>query len=148
MFKNILVAIDESPQAERALDTALRLVAESGVDAKLTALMVVPDYHFQEYAEAFVSGADALESLRQSLAEAGERRLVAMLKRHGGTGGVQPMVRLAESAHTEIAGQAERLGCDLIVMGSRGRGSAAGALLGSQTHRVLAAARQPVLVVH
>jgi len=148
MFSNILVALDDSPQAQRALDTALRLLAEAGPQARLTALMVVPDYHFREYAEAFIGGADALESLRRDLLDAGERRLASLLRRRDAPASVQPLLRLGESAHTEIVAQAQRAGCDLIVMGSRGHGSAAGALLGSQTHRVLANAHQPVLVVH
>jgi nucleotide-binding universal stress UspA family protein len=44
----------------------------------------------------------------------------------------------------EVAGDEE---CDLIVMGSRGRGDWEGAMLGSVTHKVLAHCTLPVLVV-
>jgi len=44
----------------------------------------------------------------------------------------------------EVAGDKE---CDLIVMGSRGRGDWEGAMLGSVTHKVLAHCTLPVLVV-
>jgi nucleotide-binding universal stress UspA family protein len=42
---------------------------------------------------------------------------------------------------------AQEEGCDIIVMGSRGRGDWEGAMLGSVTHRVLAHCTLPVLVV-
>jgi nucleotide-binding universal stress UspA family protein len=48
--------------------------------------------------------------------------------------------------HT-ICQVAQDEGCDLIIMGSRGRGDWEGAMLGSVTHRVLAHCTLPVLVV-
>ena len=45
-----------------------------------------------------------------------------------------------------ILGAARRHGCDLIVMGSHGRGGVAGELLGGQATQVLAHAKIPVLV--
>ena len=36
--------------------------------------------------------------------------------------------------------------CDVIVMGSHGRGGLAGILLGNETHKVLTHSKKPVLV--
>ncbi len=51
------------------------------------------------------------------------------------------------NAGNTICQVAQDEGCDLIVMGSRGRGDWKGAMLGSVTHRVLAHCTIPVFVV-
>ena len=47
--------------------------------------------------------------------------------------------------HEEIARTAERLGCDVIVMGAHGRTGANKLMFGSTTHRILARSPLPVL---
>lgn len=47
----------------------------------------------------------------------------------------------------QIAGEADRLGADLIVMGSRGRTALAGLFLGSVTNGVLKQTKIPVLII-
>lgn len=47
-----------------------------------------------------------------------------------------------------ISGEAEGIGASMIVTGSRGRGSVAGAVLGSVSHNLIKYATIPVLVVH
>ncbi len=51
------------------------------------------------------------------------------------------------NAGNTICQVAQDEGCDLVVMGSRGRGDWKGAMLGSVTHRVLAHCTIPVFVV-
>ncbi|EFF77604.1 hypothetical protein HMPREF0004_1033 [Achromobacter piechaudii ATCC 43553] len=48
--------------------------------------------------------------------------------------------------HEAIVETAKTEGCDLIIMGSHGRHGMTGFLLGSETQRVLAKTRLPVLV--
>lgn len=58
----------------------------------------------------------------------------------------QMHVRLGDTAETLIA-LADELGCDHIVMGTRGLGEVSGVLLGSVTRKVLHLARIPVVCI-
>jgi nucleotide-binding universal stress UspA family protein len=57
------------------------------------------------------------------------------------------LVVIGESPSEQIIGNAQALGCDLIVMASHGRKGLDAFLTGSQTVNVLAESRIPVLVV-
>ncbi|HUN34189.1 MAG TPA: universal stress protein, partial [Trebonia sp.] len=50
-------------------------------------------------------------------------------------------------AAREIVADAIELGCDVIVMGSRGRGDLAGLVLGSTAHKVIHLTDRPVLII-
>jgi nucleotide-binding universal stress UspA family protein len=66
----------------------------------------------------------------------------------GGIGtAVEYQVVEAPSVHKEIVGQADRLGADLVVMGSHGRSGFERLMLGSVTERVLRTSRVPVMTV-
>jgi nucleotide-binding universal stress UspA family protein len=145
MFKHILVATDASPAADKAVATALQM---ADGNAKVTALLVVPDYTTTDFAEVIITHRQSFEDMQRSLVEAGRRRLDNELDRHGEAAqGIERRVAVNDQAHAEILGQAEQLHCDLIVMGSRGRGPLAAALLGSQAAAVIAGATVPVVVV-
>jgi nucleotide-binding universal stress UspA family protein len=147
MFKHILVATDGSPLAEHAVATALRLAASCG-NCPVTALMVAPDYSTHDVAGVVFSKSGELADLRERIARAARERLDASLAVHRKTGAkVEGLVAVSDYPYQEIVDTAERLKCDLIVLASRGRGALTSALLGSQTSRVLALAKVPVLVV-
>jgi nucleotide-binding universal stress UspA family protein len=147
MFKHVLVATDGSELADRALELAMGL----GVDTRVTALMVVPDYGMAAYTRmTFGTGLD-VEGLRRRIVEAGEAELGAALARVRPNsplrpGRVESRVLIGDLPYQTIIDTAEQEGCDLIVMASRGRGGLASAFLGSQTLRVLALTKVPVLV--
>ena len=56
------------------------------------------------------------------------------------------IVTVNDHPHQAIVETAQSQGCDLIIMGSHGRHGMTGFLLGSETQRVLAHTRLPVLV--
>jgi nucleotide-binding universal stress UspA family protein len=66
----------------------------------------------------------------------------------GQTAGVTSYTRLLRGDPTdEIVAYADTIDADLIVVGSRGHGTLASALLGSVSRGILREARRPVLVV-
>ena len=143
MFKHILVATDGSDQADKAVELALEVAGK----ARVTALLVMPDYDTADLAWAtFTNGPDP-QGLRDHLQAAGRRRLDAALRRHDPhSHRVERLVAVSDQPYQEIVDSATREGCDLIVMASRGRGVLSSMLLGSQTTRVIALSAVPVLV--
>jgi nucleotide-binding universal stress UspA family protein len=136
-MKNIVVAIDGSEGARIALDTAIDLAAGSG--ATLTAVYVrhaPPSYVGAPYAQRTVSG--ELHKARDALAAAS-----AIAEQAGATVEIDELE--GEPADT-ILESARARGADLIVVGSRGLGTVAGALLGSVSSKVVHHADRPVLV--
>lgn len=145
MLTHILVATDGSQHADKALALALEIAGA----AKVTALLVVPDYGMAEFSEATLGRGTDLHHMRTKLADEGRRKLDEVLARHGARAqAVERVTCVSDYAYQEIVDTAERLHCDLIVMGSRGRGALTSMLLGSHTQRVLTLAKVPVLVAH
>jgi nucleotide-binding universal stress UspA family protein len=144
VFHRILVAIDGSEHAQRALSEAIDLAALA--NAKLTVISVhqrpstlmaggpvVPPIDFGELDLA-------LQSEHEQLLE----RALGQVPPD-----VSAMKVLAEGPPAPaILAQAHEGASDLIVMGSRGRGGMASMLLGSVSHQVLQHSGVPVLVVH
>ena len=132
-----------SPRASRRRGQA---IVESALGIIVFISVMLLGIHFAEV--TFTHGPDVAQ-LRKNLAAEGRRKLDGVLARHGALAdAVERLVLVNDYPHQAILETAERLHCDLIVMGPRGRGALASMLLGSQTQRVLALARVPVLVAH
>ena len=142
MFRNILVAVDGSKHAEKALNEAID-IALAG-NGRLTLLAAIP--HPPAWANspgtamAAVPLADELEReatsiLRDSVDRIPDSVPVTKILTH------EPI----RSALTERLESHEH---DLLVMGSRGRGALRASLLGSVSHYALNHSHIPVLIVH
>lgn len=146
MLTHLLVPTDGSRLAMKGVREGLRLAKALG--ARITAVYVVPpppavygetaSYYAAgftpaEYQKYMRKAADAaLAKVQRAARQAGVRcatRVVTDLQPWGG------ILRAARSGR-----------CHMIVMGSHGRGAIAGLILGSETQRVLAHSRIPVLV--
>jgi nucleotide-binding universal stress UspA family protein len=144
MFRNILVAIDGSAHATRALEEAADIAV--AMNARVTLLASVPDP-----SPWIASGAYAAPTLLDSLSEAAEREYDSMLLEAVGSlpEGLPAERVLAHGAPgPNIVKRVHEGNHDLVVMGSRGRGNLRSLMLGSVSHHVLHASPVPVLVVH
>jgi nucleotide-binding universal stress UspA family protein len=141
VFLNILVAVDGSAHAGRALDEAADLAR--ALNSRLTLISVASrtSWRFMAgpYAGLLPTQDDADKEAQATLREAASRLDHDM-----------PATTIVGQgpAAAAIIKHAADGGHDLIVMGSRGRGGAAAALLGSVSHSVLNHSHVPVLIVH
>jgi len=163
-MRGILVALDGSDQAEKALDLASDLASKYG--AELLLLHVLSDKRLSEaerhmaeveYLDDLAGAADIAGILKERDPRAAAqrllrgsgaithrfretlgRRLMEMASRQAkqrGVGQIQTLMEEGDPADTIVRVAAER-GADMIVLGSRGLGAAKGLLMGSVSHKV------------
>lgn len=138
-MERILIATDGSPAAAEAVELGLKLAAEQ--DAELIFVHVVPAV---DIAGAVGFGYAAALPHRPSATD--RAPLDAALAR-ATEAGVEARAELLDGdAVDEIVASADSVEADLIVLGSRGRGALASAVLGSVSVGVLHESRRPVLV--
>jgi len=140
VFNNILVAVDGSSHADRALAHAIDL-AESG-HARLTVMTAVP----QIPPTTFIAVGETVRLAGQLRAES---EGILQRARDRVPDDVSVTVVLTEKPiRSSIMRQIEDGHHDLVVMGSRGLGAVRSALLGSVSQHVLHHSPVPVLIVH
>ena len=135
MYKSILVPVDESEYAFKAVDLAATVASRD--NSTLWLLHVVPYAQIPEGMKrwAELEHVDAPEALYESaiadkiLAAASERAI---------KGGAQKMERCVDhgSAARRIIASARDHGADAIIMGSRGLSGIEGLFMGSVAHKV------------
>jgi nucleotide-binding universal stress UspA family protein len=145
MYKNILVAVDGSPVADRALDQAIELAKDH---VTLRVIHVV-DMGVLPLAPELAIDMDALTRARRA---AGDKILEVARKAVSDAGLKAESQRLETGTPTQpvaavIAAEAERWSADLIVLGTHGQRGFVHHLLGSVADGVVRRARMPVLMV-
>jgi len=146
MYKHILFPTDGSALSLRAAHQAIALAKALG--ASITAFHVAPDYQSGVYAGYAMEGFYFPEDFEKR-AEEHAKRCVGEVEAASQAAGVpcSPVYIKSLRVGESILKACEQYGCDLIVMASHGHTGVMGALLGSETQKVLAHAKQPVLVL-
>lgn len=139
MFEKILLAVDGSEHGLRAARVAGELArAMKSADLHIVvAFDPIPPYIGDPYIQSAI---DARLNESQNI-------LKTAVKEVGEIPGKVQTEFLEGSPAEAIVNAANTLQSDVIVMGSRGLGRLAGALLGSNSQKVVAHAHCPVLIV-
>jgi nucleotide-binding universal stress UspA family protein len=138
MFKSIVWATDGSEHADRALDYATQIAQRDGASL-----------HVVHIVEKFLGSRTAGQDQHVDEPEI-EGKIEQQAVRVRSEQGLQTHVHMPSTAGSVaklIAEISERVGADLIVVGTRGHSVVAGAILGSVTQHLLHVAHCPVLAV-
>ena len=142
MYKKILVPLDGSELAKKALDHAEKLAKT--VDAEIILFQVVPlmpIYGALEFVMPFI-----VDEKEKEVAERYLTNLAEEMKTRGDK--VTAMVKTGQQVAMEIIDFAKESGVDLIVMCTHGRSAITRWFLGSVAGKVLTRAETPILLIH
>ena len=138
MFSHILIAVDGSTHSDEALAYARGMAENFG--ARLMLVHAYPQTSDLLGYEDFERLVSRRQAAGQEVIDAARRQL--------GDSGADIHENLLEGPEAEaILAAAETHGVDLIVMGTRGRGSIEGLLFGSVSRKVTHLAPCPVLLI-
>jgi len=145
MYKHILIPIDGSPTADKAIEAGIEFAR--GANAKVTLFTAVPEYEPPGEAELMARRAISLwdhERISRDKAQAILRPAAERLR----AAGIECATAYAECnrPHEAIIDAARAHGCELILMSSHGRRGLSELWYGSETHAVLKHSSIPTLV--
>ena len=145
MYKHILIPTDGSSLAREAVQAGVKLAAKLG--ARVTGFYAAPPATPLEYKGLFPVGYDEPVDRARAIEKAASQYL-AVVEKAAKAAGIRCKIEHVTNdyAADAIIAAAKRNKCDLIFMASHGRGGFKASLLGSQTHKVLAQSKVPVLV--
>ena len=146
-YRKILVAVDGSTASAKGLREALRLAKTEG--ARLFILHVVDEYPAFAALDGMMAGApgaDLVPALRE-----GGKRVLAKAQAVAAKQNVKAKAILREMlsgpAAYPIVREAQKVGANLIVLGTHGRRGVRRLVLGSDAEQVVRTASVPVLLV-
>ena len=141
MYKKILVPLDGSPLAEKALDHAVKLAKL--FDSEIILFQVV---HFMPiYGSPELVAPLIVDEKQKEYAEKYLTRLTREIEAKNLK--VRSVVKTGQQVAVEIIDFAKESGVDLIMMCTRGRSGISRWVLGSTAHKVLVRAESPILLL-
>ena len=141
MYKRILVPLDGSALAKRALDEAEKLAKFFSAEIILFQVVpFMPIYGSPELVTPFIVDEKQKESAERYLFTLAEELKKREFK-------VTTMVRTGQQVALEIIDYAKESGTDLIVMCTHGRSGITRWMLGSVAQKVLSRSETPVLLI-
>ena len=145
MFKKILIPIDGSELALKAVATGVKLAGEVG--AQVVFLHAKAPYIAPYAAEVALIDSKTQEMFERSISLDSEK-ILGEAKNIADAAGVASQSVSAVSSRAElfIEKTVNEMGCDLIVIGTHGRGAVGRFVMGSVTTRLLPISPVPVLV--
>jgi len=139
VFKNVIVAVDGSEASNAAIDLAASLCGTSGARLAVCHVLQMPR-------PAHDAGGFAREQMMSEEVHTGHEILKAAQERAQTRGVAAEVVLQTGSVADGLFEEAKERGCEAIVMGSRGRGALARAVLGSVVSDVISKSPIPVIV--
>jgi nucleotide-binding universal stress UspA family protein len=145
MYKNILLPTDGSPLSRKAILAGVKLA--KAVGARVTGFYAAPPATPLEYRGMLPVGYSD-PAARARMIEKNANRHLAVIEAAARAARVRcTLDHVTDDFPADaIVAAARRNKCDLIFIASHGRHGFKPSLLGSQTHKVLAQSRIPVLV--
>jgi len=147
VFRNILIPTDGSKLAAKGIKAGVKLAKALG--ARVTGVYVIPPYVPAMYGEGAVYVPASAPKDYKRFSEKAAKKALAAVEIEAQSAGV-PCATLFVTDPQPWGGilrVARSRKCDAVAMASHGRGGLGGLILGSETQRVLAHSKIPVLVV-
>ena len=146
MFKHILIPTDGSRLSLKGVKAGVRLA--KALRARVTGVYVIPPFMPVAYGDAAVYVPSLSPQEYRKHAEKAAIKALGAIEAEARKARVRCQTKFVTAARTHegILRVARAAKCDAISMASHGRGGITGALLGSETTRVLSESKLPVLV--
>lgn len=146
LSKKILVAIDGSPQSDKAAEEAIRLAAQSGTKlrSQVFAVLVLPSLKPPSFTDFFPAKPPTEEPDWQEKRD----RLFYVVEKAASEASValESLILYGDPAE-ELMQFAKEKGCDVIVIGSSGKGMVKRTVLGSVSTKVALQSQCSVYIV-